>query len=187
MAVREVLRQVRCRRLGAVGLVVVWVLLWGSLSPIVLLGGVLVAILVIGVFPLPALEHRFHLRPLWILVLFARLLVDLVVSAVTVGWQAVRYGSRTRTGIVAVPLHVDSDLLIALTANVTSLTPGSYVLEIDRRHRVCYVHTLPLHGRSDAERQRREVWAVEERITRAVGTDEQVRVVLEARRRRERT
>ncbi|MEV7788861.1 Na+/H+ antiporter subunit E [Streptomyces sp. NPDC088106] len=148
---------------------ILWVLLWGSTSATVLVGGLLVAVAVVLPFPLPAVLPGAVPRPLRIGRLVAHLLTDLVRSGLTVAWQVVRHGGRTSSAIIEVPLRVDSDLLITAVAEVTTITPGTVVTEIDRRRGLLYVHALPANDERDIARRREEVQDVERRVTRAVG------------------
>lgn len=146
-----------------------WLLLWGSTGPAALLGGLLVTAAVVWAFPLPHLVPHTALRPWPTLRLLGHLLLDLFGSAGVVAWEALRHGRRTRAAVVAVPLQVDTDFLIAVTANLTTLTPGTLVVEIDRGGGVLYVHALPVRDRQGVEKRRREGRDVERRVSRAIG------------------
>ncbi|MFE6281395.1 Na+/H+ antiporter subunit E [Streptomyces sp. NPDC057877] len=157
------------RQLPMVGwLWVLWILLWGSLGPLVLVGGALVALVVVAAFPLPPVPGRVP-RPWATVRLLVRLLADLVGSGAVVAWQAVRHGPRTAAAIVEVPLRADSDLLITAVAEVTTMAPGALVMEIDRRRRRLYVHALPVRDAHDVEARRAEARSVERTVARAMG------------------
>ncbi|MFI8850010.1 hydrogen gas-evolving membrane-bound hydrogenase subunit E [Streptomyces sp. NPDC053499] len=130
----------------------------------------LVATAVVAAFSLPPVLPGAVPRPLPIVRLLAHLLADLVRSGTTVAWQVVRHGRRTSAAIIEVQLRVDSDLLITAVAELTTMTPGTLVAEIDRRRRRLYVHVLPVRGPEDITRHRDAVRAVERRVARAVGT-----------------
>lgn len=157
-------------------LTAVWILLWGTLDLGTLVFGLLVALLVTLVFPLPPVTTHMVVRPLALLRLVCYLAVDLVVSTVRVSWQAVRYGPRTSAGIVRVTLLTDSDHLTAMVANAVSLAPGKFVMQIDRAHRICYVYALGMRAGGE-ELVRREVLALERRIVRAVGSAAELELV----------
>lgn len=148
---------------------VLWVLLWGSTGAVVLIGGLLVAVGVVLAFRLPAVLPETVPRPLGIGRLLVHLLTDLVTSAVTVAWQVVRYGRETPSAIIEVPLDVDGDLMITAVAEISNITPGILVTEIDRRGKRLYVHALPVRTAQDIDRRRSEVKAVERRVARAIG------------------
>jgi multicomponent Na+:H+ antiporter subunit E len=149
-------------------LTVVWVLLWGTISVKIVLGGILVAAAVTALFPLPLLA-RLPFRPWPLLQLGGWLLADLVVSGALVAWETVRYGPRARAGIVAVPLRTGSERITTLVAAAAALTPGSFVLQIDRAGSRLYVYALGLRGPADIARVRRQMARLQERVVRAVG------------------
>ena len=56
--------RVRPRVLEIAWLTVVWVLLWGTFTPLSIVGGVVVAVAVIGAFRFPPAEAHLPVRPL---------------------------------------------------------------------------------------------------------------------------
>ncbi|SFS41118.1 Na+/H+ antiporter subunit E [Saccharopolyspora flava] len=153
-------------------LTVVWVLLWGSFDLGTLFFGVLVALLVTSLFPLPMIRTGMVLRPLPLLRLAAYLAWDLVISTIRVAWQAVAHRRGTTAGIVATTLHADSDHLIAIVASAVSLAPGKFVLQIDRAELTCYVYAMGMRP-GDEESVRREVRFLERLVVEAVGSTAQ--------------
>ena len=153
-----------------VGLTVVWVLLWGTFTPLTVIGGVLVSLLVLVVLPLPASPDRLPLRPLPLLGLLGYLVYDLVVSTVEVSWQTLRHGSAARGAIVEVPLRTTSDRVVTLMANALSLSPGTAVLEIDPGRGVWFVYALGPRDAAGVERARRRVSDMQRRVLAAFGT-----------------
>ncbi|MGH3909729.1 MAG: Na+/H+ antiporter subunit E [Pseudonocardiaceae bacterium] len=151
-------------------LTVVWVLLWGNLSVQTVLGGFLVAVLVTVALPLPPVAGHLTMRPLRLLRLAGYLAVELVVSGVEISWETLRYGPRATAGIVETPLLTDSDYVITALANAVSLTPGEFVLQIDRRRGVCYVYSLGIRAPADAERVRRQLLVLQRRVIAALGS-----------------
>ncbi|GAA4693627.1 Na+/H+ antiporter subunit E [Pseudonocardia yuanmonensis] len=149
-------------------LTVVWVLLWGTISVKIVLGGILVAAAVTALFPLPLLP-RLPFRPWPLLRLGVWLLADLVVSGAQVAWETVRHGPRARAGIVAVPLRTGSERVTTLVAAAAALTPGSFVLQIDRPGGRLYVYALGLRSAADATRVRRQMERLQDRVVRAAG------------------
>ncbi|MER5217937.1 Na+/H+ antiporter subunit E [Streptomyces sp. NPDC002838] len=146
-----------------------WLLLWGTISPVVLVGGLLAATAVVMAFSLPSVLPGMVPRPLRTGRLLVHVLTDLARSGTMVSWQVLRHGGRVPSAVIEVPLHVDSDFLIAAVAEVTTMTPGTLVVEIDRHRRRLYVHALPVRDRRDMARRRKEVQTVERRVMRAVG------------------
>jgi multicomponent Na+:H+ antiporter subunit E len=141
------------RAAAVAALVGVWVLGWGELSLANVLSGVLVALLVLALFPLgPLPERRGHtLRPLATLHLVGFFFVELVLSNVAMTRDLLGSRSRIRTGVVAYPLRVDSVALMTFLANVVALTPGTMPIEFDdaaRAPKVLYLHVTRMHERS---------------------------------------
>ena len=164
-----------------VWLVLVWMLLWGSWSWANLLSGLVVALVVLVLLPLPHVVGGVRVRPVPLLVFLGHFVVDLVVSGAEVAWQTLRPRGVDRTAIVRVQLRVDSDLLLTMVAEAISLVPGSLVLDLDREQRVMTLHLLPVRDRDDVERKRAHVLVVEERLVRAFGSAEDVAALEEAR------
>lgn len=166
------------RRLPAVvWLFAVWLMLWGSLTPTIVLFGLLVSVGVVAVFRLPPIEGRLTVRPLRLLVLLGYLVVDLVTSSAEIGWQAARYGPNIRAAVIRVPLLSDVEQVIVMAANLCSFGPGKFVLQIDREGGAFYVYGFP--ARSDAERLRMydEVMTMQRAVLRAVAPIEEVRAL----------
>ena len=88
--------QVRPRLLEIGWLTLVWVLLWGTFTPLSIVGGVVVAVAVIGAFRFPPAEAHLPFRPLRLLGLVGYLAYDMVVSGAEVSWQTLRYGPAAR-------------------------------------------------------------------------------------------
>lgn len=160
----------RARVIQLVWLTAVWLLLWGMADALTLLGGVLVAVLVTVAFPPPARSEHLPLRPLWLLRLAGHLAVDLVLSNLRLSWEIVRHGRRSTAGIVAVPLFVDAEMLVATIANGVSVVPGTLMLQIERRNRVCYVYQVGMRGPGDADRVRRDVLTLQRQVIAALGS-----------------
>jgi multicomponent Na+:H+ antiporter subunit E len=154
---------------GAAGLAVIWVLLWGSASPANVLSGMLVgALLVLAV---PGLRRRGRLRipfrPLAIARFAGHVAFQVVVSNVVLTREVVTPRSRIRTGVIGVPLPGCSAELITLINNVVALTPGTMPLEVTQDPTVLYVHVLHLEN---VEEVRRDILHLTSLAVRAFGT-----------------
>ena len=157
------------------GLVLLWMLLWGSFSWLNLVTGALLASLVSVVFYLPAVQLSGRISPARTLGFLLRLLGDIVRASVQVAWFALK-PSRTPAGpqsaIIAVPLRTRSDLILTWTAVATSIVPGSIVIDTDRVSSTLYLHVLNVRTSAEIERFRATVLATERRIVRAFGSRE---------------
>ena len=151
-------------------LVLVWMLLWGTLSWANVLSGLLVGLVVMVLLPLPPVVGSTRVRPLPLLYFVGHFLVDLVVSGAQVAWRALGPAGVRQGAIVRVQLRADSDLLLTVVAETISLVPGSLVLDLDREKCLIAIHLLHAEDLDDVARQKAAVLATEERIVRAFGT-----------------
>lgn len=153
-----------------IGLVAIWMLVWGSLSWLALVSGVLVAVLVTRVFYLPAVELSGRFNPFWFLAFLARFAFDLVVASFQVAWLAFRPRGVQRNAIIAVDLVTRSDFITTAVAIATSLVPGSIVVDVDRDQSILYLHVLNTDDLADVERMRTRVLQVERSLVRSLGS-----------------
>lgn len=156
---------------NALVLTAMWLLLWGSISPFTIVGGIITSYIIMFVFPLPSLDFRgkFRLWPFAILVF--RFVLDLVVASFSVAWLAVRPQAPPKNSIIAVPLRSESDLILTITAEVISLIPGTVVVEASQEDHMLFLHLLGADTRQKIETTRRKMHEQEQRIVAAIGTD----------------
>ncbi len=146
-----------------------WVLLWGSARPTVVLSGALVAAACVALSRLPALP--LGARPRWRRLpgLLSRFAIDLTKSSWGVSKATVRRGAGVKASIVAVQMPAGlSDVAVTLACNRLSLVPGSLVVDIDRRHDVLYVYMIDTADRAAAESARHEATKVVQDVARAL-------------------
>ena len=169
--------RMRDRALTAALLVAVWLLLWGVFSWFHLIGGLLVAAVVLLVFPLPPVTFAGRLHPARLLHLIRRFVTDLVAASVQLAALAFRFGHTPRSAIIRVPLRVPSDLVLTLTGEAVSLIPGSLIVDTDQSSTTLYIHVIAVSDRDAVERFRREVYETEARIVRAIGSAGEIRLL----------
>ncbi|GAB7050941.1 Na+/H+ antiporter subunit E [Catenuloplanes indicus] len=157
------------RAVAVAGMVAVWLLLWGNAGPFTILGGVVVAILALTMFPLPSVPFGGRISVAGIVLFAACFLRDLLLASVQVAWLAIRPGRVPASAIIAVPLRAGTDLHITLTAAALSLIPGSLIVEADRARAILYVHVIGVSTAEDVERARAAVIRLETRILHATG------------------
>ena len=157
-----------------VWLVLVWNLLWGTWSWANLLGGILVALGVTLLLPLPPVVGGARLRPVPLVRFVGHFVGDLVSSGAMVAWQTLRPAGIDRSAIITVQLRTDSDLLLTILSESLTLVPGSMVIDLDRERRTLALHILQVRDEADVERQRESVLAEEERVVRAFGSPAEV-------------
>lgn len=158
------------RRLGTiVWLTILWVLLWRDVSVANVASGVVVAVLVELAQPGRRERTDQHVvRPLALLSFIGYFAVKLVESNLVLAREVVTPTNQIRTGVIAVPLHPCSELVVTLVANAVSLTPGTLTLEVRQLETpTLYVHVLHLH---DVERAREDVKELARRAAAAFPT-----------------
>ena len=158
---------------AVVAIAVVWVLLWDRVSLGNVVNGLLVGLLVTYAFPLPSIAFTGRVRPLRVLWLAARFVGDLVAAS----WQVLRLAlgpGHLRNAVVGVQLRSRSDLYLTITAELVALVPGSVVVDARRSSSVLYLHLLDVGREGAIDAARRHVLAVEARVVRAVGSDEEI-------------
>lgn len=152
--------------------VVMWCMLWGEVSFKSVLGGILAAGIVFVLFPMPPTGHELTIRPLRFITFLARFLLDLVRSAIEVGWFAVRPGPQPPGSVVGVKMASRSDFFLTFTGMLCTLIPGSVVVEAQRATGMLYLHAFNAGSEEDVEEVRRSVRAQEERLLWAIGRRE---------------
>ncbi|MDG4767083.1 Na+/H+ antiporter subunit E [Solwaraspora sp. WMMD406] len=167
--------QLRNQLIAVVVLVVLWNLFYGEFSIGNVIGGALVALAVITVFPLPPVAFDGRIRPVAVLVFLVRFVIDLFTASAQVAWTAVRFGHTPRSAVIAVRLRVRTDLNLTLTGEALSLIPGSLIVAADAATGTLYVHVLDVADHRDVEQAREKVLELEARIVRAVGSAAEVR------------
>ena len=160
-------------------LTVVWVALWGSVTPANVLGGLAVGLLLAFSLPLTDVPTRAVVRPVALLRFVGFFVVDLVMSSLHVVRIVLSPRRPLRQAVIAVPVRGASDSLLTLLANAISLTPGTLTLEVDRPRSTLYVHVIDVGD--DVERVRAEVLLIERLAILAVGSPDCRRALAEDR------
>ncbi|WP_163801556.1 Na+/H+ antiporter subunit E [Mycolicibacterium sediminis] len=123
-------------------LVLVWVLLWGDVSAANVVGGLVVALVIVLLLPLPPVPIEGRLHPISLLRLIVQVGYYLVKSSLQVAWMAISPRPPPRAAVLRAHLALKSDLVLALAVSTLNLIPGGIVLEIDQTRRMIYVHVL---------------------------------------------
>jgi multicomponent Na+:H+ antiporter subunit E len=79
---------------------------------------------------------------------------ELVLANLRLAFDVVTPGFHMRPGVVAVPLDAKTDLEITLLANLITVTPGSFSLDVSDDRTVLYVHAMYV---DDPEAYRRTI------------------------------
>lgn len=148
-------------------LTAIWVALWGSVTLANILGGLLVAVLVMWMTPLPRVPVNGRLHPLSLISLSGVILWYAIASSVQVAWLAVRPKPPPVTGVLRVRTTIKSDMVLVLFADIINLTPGTMVLELDLQRRSLHVHVLDLSDNTAANAFYRSTRRLERLFIRA--------------------
>lgn len=150
----------------------IWMMLWGSFTVLTAIGGVIAGAVACLVFPLPQVGLRLRIRPLALVHLVVRFVLDVVVASVQVAGVVLRPGRRPlRNAVVEVDLRTPSDFVMTVVAEMTCLIPGSLVVEARRSTHTLFLHVLDVGDEAGVERFRKQVLAQEARVVRAFGAD----------------
>lgn len=164
-------REVGVRLWTLAWLVFVWLLLWGTLSWANVLAGLVVAVAVMTLLPLPRVPVEGRIHPFALLVLVGRLIVDFFISSAQVAWAAIRPGRPPLGAVMRVRVAIKSDMVLTLAVDYLNLVPGTMVLEIDHRRRMLYIHVFDVRTERQVKAFRRQVAFVERAFIRAFERD----------------
>ncbi|QWS32998.1 Na+/H+ antiporter subunit E [Curtobacterium aetherium] len=156
------------------GLTVLWALLWGNWTPLTLLCGIVVALLVTQLLPLPPIPLSARFSVLSVLRFVVVWAGYVVAASFRVAWAAVRPRGVRRSSIVLVQLHTTSEMTFTLSTIAISLVPGSYVIDEDLRRRRLLLHVLDTEREEQVEAARREAMTIEALVIRAIGSAQDV-------------
>lgn len=156
--------------MAVAGLVVLWLLAWGEVSPGRVIAGIAVAVGLLIAFPsdprpVGRPRPKIHVVPSLKLVWYV--LTQLVTSNILVAREIITPGSGVKTGVLAHPLDDASDEAMSLIANIIALTPGTMTVELTKNPNVLYVHFLLL---DDVDAARRSISHLEALVCAAVAS-----------------
>lgn len=150
-------------------LALVWVLLWGSFTWANVVDGLVLGWFVTKVMPLPRIQMHGTVRPVALAWLIVTFLFDVVSAAVVVAQVAFRR-EPPHPAVIRVQLKSHSEVIMATTAGLVTLIPGSVVIEAHRATGALYLHVFDVRSRKPQRRlaeARSAVLRQEERIMRA--------------------
>lgn len=154
-------------------LAAVWVLLWGELSVANVVVGLVLAIALMSLFPMPkvGLEGRPWLPGIVILVV--RFAADVLMASVQVARRALMPG-EPHGAVIRVRLCSHSDLLLTITSQLCSLVPGTIIVEAHRLTGTLYVHVFDVDDAHGIDAAREHCLLVEKRVLYAFASDAQI-------------
>lgn len=152
-------------------LTVVWVALWGDVSVVTVVSGIVVSAIVTRVFPMSPLQIRLRPRPLKLIRLVLHFLWDVLVASFEVAVKTLSFGRQVRNAVIEVDLHTESDFILTVVAEMVSLVPGSLVVETRASTHTLFLHVLDVGDRAGADAFRDQVFALERRVMLAFGVE----------------
>lgn len=158
-------------------LVVLWMLLWGQFTVLAFLSGLVVAVFVTRVFRLPTVELSGRINLWYAVLLVVQFLFAMVRGALAVTAQVFDFRRQPGAAIIAVQLKYADDLMMTHVSVVSSLIPGSLIVEADRDRQILYLHVIGVRTLDDVEKQRAGVLRWERRVVRALGAPSQYRAL----------
>ncbi|MGY5765626.1 Na+/H+ antiporter subunit E [Brachybacterium sp. DNPG3] len=154
------------------GSVAFWCLLWGGIDLKNVLGGLAVTVLVFVLFPMPPMGHELTVRPVRFTLFVLRFIADLIASALQVGWYAIRPAPQPPSSVIAVQMASRSDFFLTFTGVLSTLIPGSVVVEAQRATGTLFLHVIGAGTEAEVEKARHRVREQEKRLLWAVGRRE---------------
>ena len=152
-------------------LVLVWILLWGNFSWANVISGVVVALVITLLLPLPPVPVEGRVHPISLANLIFQVMCYLVWSSTQLAWLAVKPGPPPLAAVLRAHLNLKSDLVLALAVSILNLIPGSIVLEIDQVRRMIYVHVIDASSEKAVNSFYRQVARVERLLIKAFERD----------------
>jgi multicomponent K+:H+ antiporter subunit E len=141
-------------------LLCVWLIINQTLAPAHILLGAILAI-VLPLFTLSVQSHRARIRnPHKIIILFFRVLKDIVASNIAVAKIVLGPASRTQhAGFMWIPLELKDPYGLAILSCVITSTPGTVWVEYDMSNSRLLIHVLDMQDETmwrDSIKQRYE-------------------------------
>lgn len=152
---------------AVLGLVVLWLLAWGSVDPVKVVVGVVLAV---GI--LVAMPSRHHLspgvqvRPLGVARLALHILVSLVTSSAAVTLEVLMPRRRVRNGVLIYPMDGAPPEVVSLLANMIALTPDTVTVDAHTDPALIEVHFLDF---ADPSKALATIERLDERVRGALG------------------
>jgi multicomponent Na+:H+ antiporter subunit E len=141
-------------------LALTWAALQGELSATNFVIGFLVSAAVIYVFRQMFFEPRYFTKIGLAIKLVLVFFKELIKANLSVLKIVISPGLRVRSGVIAVPTELRTDVALTLLANMITLTPGTLTLDISADRRYLFVHTLNLDDPEDVKREIRMAFEV---------------------------
>ncbi|MBM9434029.1 Na+/H+ antiporter subunit E [Flaviflexus sp. JY899] len=154
-------------------LTIVWVLLWGDVTTGNIVAGFLLALLLTTITPLPTATFDGRFRPIALARLVFVFLFDVLKASVQIASYALRK-KHPRGAVIRVQTRAHSDVFLTTTAGLTSLVPGSVIVDAHSASGTLYIHVFDIDLAGGLEAAHEAVLKQEERILRAFASQDQL-------------
>lgn len=108
-------------------------------------------------------------RFLHLAVLVAVFVSDVVSSSVRIAINILTPSHRMSSGVIAIPLDLETDFQITTLANIISLMPGTLTLDVSGDRRTLFVHVMDIGGEDVEAHQDAIKRRLERRIRKVFG------------------
>ena len=153
-----------------ISLVLLWLMLWDSITVVTMVTGIVLAFIITRVFYLPpiVLSGRFNV---WHAAVFGLwFLYSVLHASIEVAWYAFRRKAVGAGSVIACDLRTSSDLVLTLIADTASLIPGSIIIDSDRAMGMLYLHFLDCDSEEKLRKAKAQVYYIEELLIRTLGS-----------------
>ena len=128
-------------------LAMVWTFLQGELRASSFLVGFVLGYFIIGLSQTVLGSRGYALKVVQVARFVTFVAWGIFTASLKLAWMILHPRLPLRSGIVAVPLKVSTDLEIFTLANLIGLSPGTLALDISDDRSTLYVHTVTLESR----------------------------------------
>lgn len=159
-------------------ILLVWCALWRDFSLPNVAFGLVLAVLVTVLFPMPRLYLSDRFNPWYSLEFVVYFLWQMAVASAKLTVLALSFGKPVNSAVVGVQLRTRSDLFITATSHALSLIPGSLTVEVDRANSVLYFHVIDVNNTAEALDYCVAARKIEAKILKAAGHTDEYRALL---------
>ena len=154
---------------------IVWVMLWGEVSPGNIISGFILALVITSIAPFPAMRFDGRFRPRALVILALHFVYDLIFSSFQQAYFIARR-KHPRSAIIRVRLRAESDMYLAMTAGLSGGVRGTVRVEADAATGTLYIHVFDIGLAGGVSAAHASILDLEERILRAFASrDELIR------------
>lgn len=152
-----------------IGLVVLWLSLWGHIDLIAVVTGFAFSIGVVWAFQLPPIELTGRLNLWWLAVLSVKVVIWVIRASAEVAWLTFRPQPKPGSAILAYRMRAHSDWLLTMAALINMFVPGTVVVDVDRTRGIIYLHVFDADTDKKLQAARRDAHRIEDAIALAIG------------------